>query len=57
MFLKFMYRFLLKIQYVINIEHTDWKDILMDVYVARQPIFDRNMNVLGYLIIISRKYE
>jgi EAL and modified HD-GYP domain-containing signal transduction protein len=36
---------------VINIELKDWKDILMDVYVARQPIFDRNMNVLGYELL------
>lgn len=26
----------------------------MDVYVARQPIFDRRMNVLGYELLYRR---
>ena len=26
----------------------------MDVYVARQPIFDRNMNVFGYELLYRR---
>ena len=42
---------IIKIQYVKNKELKDWKDLLMDVYVARQPIFDINMNVFGYELL------
>jgi EAL and modified HD-GYP domain-containing signal transduction protein len=32
-------------------------DLLMDVYVARQPIFDRNMNVFGYELLYRRSIK
>lgn len=31
--------------------------LLMDVYVARQPIFDRKMNVLGYELLYRRSMK
>lgn len=30
------------------------EEIVMDIYVARQPIFDRNMNVYGYELLYRR---